>query len=60
MALILPDKFDEGAFIDDIERYVEIFDISHNLYSNSEHRQSIFCQVGVVHGIDGMQKFYYH
>ncbi len=54
MAYNLPDTFDETAFVEDVGWHPELFDIAHNLYSNNEHRRSVFCQVGIVHGIDGM------
>ena len=54
MAVVLPENFDESAFTNDVGNHSELYDISHTLYSNNEHRHSIFYQIGVLHGIDGM------
>ncbi len=53
MAYVLPENWDESAFVEDVSCHSELFDISHECYSNNEHRRSIFWQIGIVHGVDG-------
>ena len=57
MASSTADAWDEGAFIDDISRHPELFNISNELYSNNEHRRYIFRQIGVTFNIDGEKIF---
>ncbi len=38
MAANLLEAWDESAFVDDVSRYPELFDISNEMYSNNEHR----------------------
>lgn len=59
MAYNIPDNFDESAFVEDVGRHCELYDISHNLYSNNEHHRSIFHQIGAVHRIDGIWIIFY-
>ena len=40
-------------FIDAVSRRAELFDISHDLYSNNEHRRFCFHQIGLSFNVDG-------
>ncbi len=45
MVYLIPDDFHESAFIEDMGRHTELFDISHHLYSNNEHRNLSFAKL---------------
>ena len=53
MASNLPESWDEGEFIDEVSRRPELYDISHDLYSNNEHQCYCFRQISVIFNIDG-------
>ncbi len=55
MAYILPENWDESAFIEDMGQHPELYDIGYDCYSNNKHRRSIFRQIGTTHGVDGME-----
>ncbi len=52
MASNLPESWDEGEFIDEVSRRPELYDISHDLYSNNEHWSYCFRQISVIFNID--------
>ncbi len=53
MAANLPEAWDESAFVDNVSRHPELFNISNEMYSNNEHRCYVFCQIGVTYNVDG-------
>ncbi len=48
----LLETWDKAEFIEEVSRRLELFDISNDLYSNNEHQQYIFRQIGVTHNVD--------
>ncbi len=54
MASNLPLQWDEGVFVDDVSRHPELYDISHELYSNNKNWCYIFRQLGVTHSVEGI------
>ena len=59
MASNLPESWDEAEFIDMVSKRAELFDISHDLYSNNEHRRFCFWQIGLSFNVDGENTYTY-